>query len=152
MASARLLRRCPSAQPLCMATLADYEMTFEMLGLDSSAKCGIYPAQNSTVYGALFKIHRDDLPALDAAESKGIAYDSQWIAVSSQQEETLQALTYIPLSRNHDLAPKCWYKEHVLRGAQEFNLPDGYIKGIKAIDVWQEENAAVAVDELSIYR
>lgn len=152
IASARLLRRCPSTQALGMATLADYEMTFDKLGLDGSAKCGIYPAEGETVYGALFRIHQDDLPALDAAEGQGVAYQSEWVEVTDSQGKTQKVLTYIPLSRDAGLVPKCWYKEHVLRGAKEFSLPEELIKSIEAMKAWPEEDAAKAADELSIYQ
>lgn len=151
MASARLQRRTPSAQPMGMATLANYTTTFEKMGLDGSGKCGIYEAEGDEVYGVLFTVKTSELPELDAAEGQGVAYQSTWVSVTTAEGENLKALTYIPLSRDEGLRPKCWYRKHVLRGAREFNLPQALITKLENITVWPEENTEVLADELSIY-
>jgi len=40
------------------------------------------------------------------------------------------------------LRPYTWYKEFVVRGAEQHGLPDGYIEQLKAIDAVADPDAA----------
>jgi hypothetical protein len=48
--------------------------------------------------------------------------------------------------------PLDWYREHVLRGARENNLPGAYIRSIEAIEAMADDDAIRREKELSIYR
>jgi hypothetical protein len=50
------------------------------------------------------------------------------------------------------MKPFHWYKEHVVRGAKEHNLPAEYIKTIEAVESVPDPDPKNHGKELSIYR
>lgn len=64
----------------------------------------------------------------------------------------LNAVTYCATSIEPQLKPYAWYKEHVLRGAQEHRLPVEYISTIESVEAIPDPDRSRHVRELSIYR
>jgi hypothetical protein len=64
----------------------------------------------------------------------------------------LEAFTYYATNIDPDLKPLDWYKEHVIRGARENELPIEYIRTIEAVDFVEDSDVERHDEELSIYR
>ncbi len=129
LATARLQARVPSAHCLGRAVLPGHRLAYHKQGADGSAKCdACYTGLAADeVHGVVFEIAAADLPNLDAAE--GPRYERVELAVTGEDGRSRTALTYraLPAYIDDRLTPYCWYRDHVLRGAREHGLPEGYI-------------------------
>ena len=65
---------------------------------------------------------------------------------------TVEAFTYCATNIDEGFQPFRWYKDHVLAGAREAQLPPEYIAKIEAIEALQDPNEQRAVRERSLYR
>jgi hypothetical protein len=81
--------------------------------------------------GAVYEIPTEEKAALDQAEGLGFGYDEQSLDALAPDEQRLQVQTYIANSTAIDdnLRPYSWYKDFVLKGAEEHGLPLAYIEG-----------------------
>jgi cation transport regulator ChaC len=133
MYSPRLKARVPSAGWYDVARLPGYCLAFAKKGGDGSAKCDIDPYEPATVWGVVYCIDADELPALDAAEGEG--YERIEVKVSTTSEDFLDAVTYQarPDWRCEGL-PYTWYRDLVVAGAREHGLPEPYTAGIREKD------------------
>lgn len=130
----RAADRAPSAMPTEVAYLDGYRLTFDKIGRDGSAKCDCECTGNAAdrVYGIVYSIALSDKARLDAIEGVGIGYDDAMVEVVGAQG-TLQARTYVATHKDASLAPFHWYKQHVLDGAREWDLPAGYVRQIEQV-------------------
>jgi gamma-glutamylcyclotransferase len=130
----RAADRAPSAWPTDVVYLDGYRLTFDKVGRDGSAKCDCERTGNRAdrVYGVVYSIALADKARLDAIEGVGIGYDDVAVEVVSANG-VLQAHTYSATIKDAALAPFHWYKQHVLDGAREWNLPAEYVRLIEQI-------------------
>ena len=133
---ARLGDRTPSAQLVTTGFIGGRQLVFHKVGRDGSAKCDALHTENpdSTVFGALFRLDRRDIPTLDTFEALGAGYDREILSVSTSTG-TLQAFAYIAQAQyvDPDLKPFHWYKQLVIAGAELHQFPDRYITAISAV-------------------
>ncbi len=143
MYSKRLKSRVPSAAKVAAVSLPDYKLCFDKRGTDGSGKGNIRKTNNSTVHGIIYEIKAEEKVALDRIEGAGYEDVSLQIPVGS---ELIKVFTYIAKENHidHSLNPYTWYKNLVIAGAKEHNLPQEYINEIqevKAIKDPEEERA-----------
>ncbi|MBY0551955.1 MAG: gamma-glutamylcyclotransferase [Candidatus Obscuribacterales bacterium] len=131
MLTRRLARRCPSARPLGVAFVEGKQLTFSKVSKDGSGKCHLEPVGNGRVYGVLFSIATSEKAKLDAAEGLGHGYREDLIDVSANGAP-VAATAYIATNTDAALLPYHWYKEFVLQGAIEHQLPAASIALIQA--------------------
>lgn len=153
MASQRLLQRLPNATPLCVAHLNYHRLSFRKNDAGQSGKCDIETTDNpsDTVIGVIYQMSTKDRLILDQFEGLGWAYDSKQVELISESEGILEAFTYFAIDINTSMKPYHWYKEHVLRGAKEYNLPQEYIQFIKSFESIHDPDQQRSERELSIY-
>lgn len=154
MSQPRLGARTPSARVRCVATLPGYELRFHKLSReDGSGKCDIVFTGDPghTVFGVVYSLHLDELPALDAAEGVGLGYEREPRTVYSLSGEALETHVYIATLTRSELRPMDWYKEHVLRGAHSHQLPEDYIAMIEAVQAHPDPDRERRSLELSVY-
>jgi len=84
-------------------------------------------------------------------EGLGKGYRDKLVSVIESNEESVNAVTYYATEIDSSLKPYHWYKEHVLRGAREHNLPTEYIEFIEAIESMPDPDKEKHEKELSIY-
>jgi gamma-glutamylcyclotransferase (GGCT)/AIG2-like uncharacterized protein YtfP len=136
MSTERLRGRTPSARPLGRASLAGHILRWHKLGRDGTGKCdAAYTGKRSdTVWGVLFEIDRAEKAALDRVEGLGIGYDEAEVQVVLAGA-CCSARTYRAKPGRTDAAlkPRQWYKDHVLRGAREHELPVWYIEHLEGL-------------------
>ena len=129
--SQRLLERTPDAKPIGAAKLAGYALRFHKIGDDGSGKCDAYfMGDGHELFGVMYEMSDFDLEKLDGIEGEGY----QRIRVTVLAEEPVDVFTYVVKEEfiDPDIQPYAWYKNFVLAGAREHDLPDDYMSAILA--------------------
>ena len=86
------------------------------------------------------------------ASCPGAGYEQKDVLIEMADGTAVRAFCYCATAIDPGLKPFDWYKEHVLMGARENNLPEVNILGIKSIEaVWYSDTIRREC-ELSIYR
>ncbi|NNE38679.1 MAG: gamma-glutamylcyclotransferase [Gammaproteobacteria bacterium] len=154
MSMPRLTSRVPSARAITSAKLVGHNFTFHKISITGSGKCHIACTNNpdDIVWGIVFEILAIEKILLDEKEDLGRGYNVKQVSVSGKNGEIISAFTYYGLVLESSLKPFIWYKEHVLRGAEEHDLPPDYIKVIQAFKSIPDPDKKIHEHELSIYR
>lgn len=154
MSKKRLQDRVPSAKLVGTCKLKSHTLKFHKASNDGSAKCDAEQTDNPDhiVYGVIFDIPDDDKHLLDRKEGLGMGYEEKNVSVEFQDGTIVNAFTYYATNIDPLSKPFDWYKEHVVRGARENNLPEDYIKDIQSTDAKKDTNEERYENELSIYR
>lgn len=152
MSLKRLRQRVPSAVPIGTFSLPEHHLLFHKRGKDDSAKCDAYHTHDPSdvVIGRLYHIDEIEKPALDHAEGLGNGYEEKIIRVFNTKS-SFKAVTYYATNLNSRLKPFTWYKQHVLIGAKEANLPVEYIRAIESTLTIEDYDKAREAQELSIH-
>jgi len=143
MSVSRLRERVPSAIPLGCYTLKGHDLRFHTSGGDESAKCDAYDTANDDdrIYGVLFEMDATDKPTLDRAEGLGYGYQEKEITVIAADGSKQCATTYVAIRIDESLKPYFWYVNHVLVGANETHLPEGYIRSkIRSVEAVEDDD------------
>lgn len=153
----RIRARVPSAIPLTAARLPAHDLRFHKRGIDGSAKADACFTGNpgDAVHGVLFRVAAEEKLHLDRIEGVGYGYrdcrvevellpspalpDSivSGVAAGAAPRETLRvhAFTYCARASHIDarLRPYTWYKDFVVRGADQHDLCPRYIARIESV-------------------
>ncbi|MBN8836149.1 MAG: gamma-glutamylcyclotransferase [Sphingobacteriia bacterium] len=128
----RLRERVPSATKVCNASIDGYSFAFNKKSKDGSAKGNIEQTDNinDKVWGVVFEIDEKEKEKLDDAEGLGKGYNETMIDVRGTDGQVVKVQVYIADSGaiNNSLHPYDWYKEYVVSGAKDNELPEGYIQ------------------------
>jgi cation transport regulator ChaC len=153
MSSRRLLERAPSAVFLSIARLEGHRLRFHKKSRDGSGKCdAVHTAnKNDCVIGVVFSMSASDKKELDRKECLGFGYEKKTVTVRLENGDRIEASTFIAIETDATLNPYSWYKEHVLRGARENNLPHDYISIIEKIRSLPDPDMDRHAQELAIY-
>lgn len=154
----RLAARTPSCEALGPATLTGHALRFHKRSLaagDGSGKCDAFATgrHQDEVHGAVYRIHRSDLPALDAAEGRGRGYERittrAMTAAGPVAVETYvaQAAWIDPTLRPYD-----WYLEFVVRGAHHHRLPATYRRRLMRVEAVADPDARRAAEHFWLAR
>jgi len=153
MATHRLLQRLPKAKLSGLAKLAQHRLSFRKNDAGFSGKCDIELTGrvDDEVIGVIYEISFEDKQILDQIEGLGSGYDEKTVELRTVSGQTLFAITYFAIDINKSMIPYHWYKQHVLRGAIEHNLPQDYIKLIEATPSKPDPDDRRTLRELAIY-
>jgi gamma-glutamylcyclotransferase (GGCT)/AIG2-like uncharacterized protein YtfP len=139
MLSERLKKRVPGAEILGMASLQKHSLRFHKKSSDGSAKCDLFNTgiETDKIYGVLFEVPDSQLLELDDAEGCGKGYKRNTLKVTDADNAEVSAMAYVATADAivADLLPYDWYRELVLCGARQNDLPADYIKSIEAVGV-----------------
>ena len=139
-------KRCPHAEYKCNCWVENYEFSFGKKSIDHSGKCNITSTNNekNMVYGVLFSIPEDergDLTNCEGANSTsptGYKIIQDFIVSTEKTDEfpdgKAKAVTYIAKGAgtgDKNREPYDWYKDQVVKGAEDYELPLWYIEKIK---------------------
>jgi hypothetical protein len=155
MSIRRLCVRVPSALRLGVGVLRSHELKFHKVSThDGSAKCDALATgkPDQLVYGVVYRIPEDEKPHLDQAEGLGFGYEQKDVLIEMLDAAAVRAFCYCATAIDPGLKPFDWYKEHVLIGARENNLPEVYLLGIESIEAVWDSDTTRRERELSIYR
>lgn len=152
MSSKRLVARLLSAKVVTTGFVTGYKLTFDKVSKDGSGKCDCEHTGNvdDRVYGVIFKVEHNERAALDRFEGAGKGYEPLSVRVETATDG-IYALTYVATKKQAGLQPYQWYKQHVLVGAREANLPENYIRAIEAVVSIDDPDPARAEKELRAY-
>lgn len=159
MFSPQLYNAVPHATCLGVAKVIGYKLFFHNRSHeDASGKCNIVPVADlsSEIFGVLYNIPLGERHLLDKSESLG--YGNQEISlkvypVSAQlhhlSANEIFAFTYVAHKDNvfEDLVPYSWYKELIICGAREHNLPANYIHQLEQYACAQDPNLQRAIKQ-----
>lgn len=151
MSFRRLNARISNIAKLGVATLTHHELRFHKVSdKDGSGKCDIFETNNPEhqVIGVIYKIDPQEKGTLDIYE--GIGYEIKQVTVE-MNGVVLSAFAYYATQINQELKPLHWYKEHVLRGARENELPGHYISKIEMVESIEDPDKTRHMRELEIY-
>jgi hypothetical protein len=132
MSTLRLRYRVPGCRFTFVARLPNYKLCFHKRSKDGSAKCNAFRTAEPTdaVIGAVYEIATNEKPALDRAEGLGAGYHEEIVQVLSPEGQEIKVRTYMADGAFIDdsLQPYSWYKDFVLAGAEEHQLPPEYVE------------------------
>ena len=148
----RLQARVPSAVPLGVFTLPKHKLTFHKVGRDGTAKCDacLTNSPSDSVMGRLYEIDTIEKQDLERAEGLGYGYDEKFITIFNDRS-AVTAVTYYATHLDTTLKPFAWYKQHVVIGAREANLPEAYIAEIVALPAIEDFDKIRELEQLSIH-
>ncbi|XP_053214026.1 gamma-glutamylcyclotransferase-like [Panonychus citri] len=138
---------------ISIGILSDYKLTFSgHSNLWKGATADVIPSEGSQVIGIIWSITYKDLEQLNLQE-KG--YKLIAITVESEEDNQLiECITYVQTEEEKvrgrtilgsmDGIPTIVYKEVIVRGAIEHNLPEDYIEMIKSFDAKEEKDCELA--------
>ncbi|MCV3243042.1 RES domain-containing protein [Mesorhizobium sp. ZC-5] len=131
MSTDRLRYRISRCRAKGIASLVGHELRFHKASKDGSAKCDAFETSDlaSVVVGVLFDVPLSDKTVLDKAEGLGSGYDDAKVTVIDADGLPVEAITYVasPKSITTGLKPYDWYKDFVVQGAVEHDLPEAYV-------------------------
>jgi gamma-glutamylcyclotransferase (GGCT)/AIG2-like uncharacterized protein YtfP len=131
----RLKERVPSANKLLNVFIKSYTIKCNKISTDGSSKANIIKTSNDDdiVWGVIFEIDDSEKPNLDEYER---GYNESTLSFLDSENNPHQAQVYIAdeSAINEDLLPYDWYKEYIVSGAKENDLPQEYIEKLEAIN------------------
>src|SRR5689334_11920611 len=111
MLPVQLRERCASATLLCAATLDDHRLAFTRMAKGRWRGYGVadvVPSVGTRVWGGIFEISEDEVPALDRAEGyqAGRAKNAYWraevmVCRDGDQNNQIAAQTYVVRDREN---------------------------------------------------
>ena len=129
---AQMKSLCPRSAPVCPARLVDYRLTIAQPAASSGNQPGwatVTPEAGAQVPGALFRLHEDDLPALDHFEDYPALYDRKDVEIVTA-EGPLHAMIYIMRHPLKPARPAAHYVETLRQGYRDFDLPMEVLEGV----------------------
>lgn len=154
MSSRRFLARIPYAQHFSTGEVKNHTLKFHKISqIDGSGKCDIYKTNKSidSVRGVIYQVSIEDKKNLDVIEGLGLGYEEKAVTVVLDNGGKVEALAYYAITVNPLLKPFNWYKEHVLRGAIENNLPGYYIDEIARVESVEDHDKVRYKREMALY-
>lgn len=113
--------RCPGYIKIAAAVLADYRLVFRGVA-------DIEPAPGEKVYGALYRLTQTHLAALDRFEAYPMLYTRKIVTVTTNQNQSYDAIVYQMTSRCGYSEPGNGYLQIVISGCRDWNLPEDHIQ------------------------
>lgn len=132
--------RCPSATFVCKASLVQYRLAFTRWSVNR--QCGVsdvVPATNSVVWGVIYNVPDNEMPDLDREEgvnSNSYVRRSGTVYKDGDENSPLDVEIYFAIPQdNPPYLPNQKYKNHIVNGARNWELPAEYIAELKKIQV-----------------
>lgn len=154
MSILRIMQRAPSVKKVAIGYLAMHRLKFHKVSnKDGSGKCDVHETGivEDRVYGVVYDIPEYEKKQLDKEEGLGNGYDEKVVQVMLANGGVIDAITYVATNIDASLRPLDWYKEHVMRGARQNQLPVSYVKEIEAVEYDYDTDAERRKRELAIY-
>lgn len=130
MKTERLRKRVHSARPVGRARLFNKKLVLNKRSMDGSGKANLEDSEGDEVWGVLYEINFSDIEKLDKVE-KGYQRKTSW--VKTDENKLVQAEIYVSTDYTLDARPFSWYKNLLISGAKEHNLPKDYINFLTTI-------------------
>ena len=126
---AQMKSLCPSSAPVCPARLEGYRLTIALPAASPGNQPGwatVTPHKGAEAPGALFRLHADDLPALDHFEDYPALYDRKEVEIlTGEKPSSGHALHHAASYKGG--APGGALRRDAQTGIQGFRFADGGI-------------------------
>jgi len=136
----QMRQRCPDHECLGIAVLKDHALCFPRSSL--VRKCGvagIVEQSGAEVWGVVYRLHDEDLAALDKREGYDPTkpphvnrYNRQTVRVV-MNGGTVDCLTYVARPEEGAHVPNAEYMAAIITGAEENGLPPDYVSRLRLI-------------------
>ncbi len=129
MNSDQIKKRCPSFTFICPVYLLHWELVFNKYSF--SRNCGaanIRPKIDHITWGIIFHASGQDTTRLDDFER---GYTRSLIEVQNESHLIIKCETYMAPADAKIHLPSQEYLNNIIKGAQEFNLPDWYLNSLE---------------------
>lgn len=134
MCTGRIQHRVPSATPLITGYVSGRRLAFHKRGRDGSAKADAAGTNviEHRVWGVVYRIRLAEKPILDECEQ---GYHEEPVVVQSNSG-ALSAQMYVARHEFVDvsLKPFHWYRQFVVHGAIQHQLPTHYVKSLESFE------------------
>ncbi len=130
MLESRLLARIPSAKFISNGRLSGWRVVFNKKSQDGSGKANLLPAPDFETWGVLYELDWHALDRLDVYER---GYRRISMQVYSARRQLIEAVTYISDSTTDEPIAFDSYKQLVIAGARENDLPIEYIRYLEQL-------------------
>ncbi len=122
---AQMKSLCPMSAPVCPARLLDYRLTIALPAASPGNRPGwatVTPEKGAETPGALFRLHDDDLPALDHFEDYPALYTREDVKILTG-DGAVVAMLYVMRHPIRAARPAAHYVETLRQGYRDFDLP-----------------------------
>jgi len=134
MLAVRMQERAPLSKAVSVGQLVGFELCWNKRSSDGSGKCSVtetgHPKQ--VVSGVAYEMCASDKLSLDRAEGLGQGYGERAVNIHTQAGR-LPALTYYATSFDPGIRPYDWYRDLVIAGAREHELPEEYVRMLERV-------------------
>jgi gamma-glutamylcyclotransferase len=131
MSSTRILERLPNARAMGAASWPGMRLTCNQLSIDGSGKANLVADEGHRAWGVLYEIEERDWVVLDKFEAR---YVRRRCSVNLDGGAIRAAQVYLGNGPFCEIPPFDWYRDHLLEGAREFELPRSIIELILSFD------------------
>jgi len=130
MSIGRLCSHVCSAKVVGLAKLLDKRMVCNKKGADGSGKANLTESLGAVVWGVLYEVESAELDKLDRAEG---GYQRMSTQALTEGDNPVKVEIYVSEKLTADPTPYDWYKELILRGAREHELPTAYLQYLEQL-------------------
>ncbi len=116
----QMKERCPDSKPLFTAVLPNYKLVF--VGWSRQWRGGVASIKSfrgERVRGAIYEVTEACLQSLDRYES---GYNRLKVTVVGEDDEHIEAITYVITGRLEDAMPSKEYLEIIQQGLRDWRL------------------------------
>jgi len=134
MLVARMRERAPLSKAVSAGQLVGFELCWNKRSRDGSGKCSVTETGHPkhVVWGVAYEMGASDKSSLDRAEGLGQGYAERAVNIHTQAGR-LSALTYYATSIDPGIRPYDWYRDLVIAGAREHELPEEYVRILEKV-------------------
>jgi gamma-glutamylcyclotransferase len=153
MCGARLGSRLTGARTISKGVLSGYRLAWHKRAKDGSGKCDAFATgkKSDLIVGVLYDLADSSKETLDRIEGVGHGYNEQ-TAVVADETGLVSAVFYCAseVAIDPSLRPFDWYKEHVVCGAIDNDLPPSYVADILAVEARIDKDTDRSIAERRI--
>ena len=139
MSRTQMRQRCPDHEVIGKAVLPGYALCFPRHSpIRNCGVAGIVEQPGAEVWGVVYRLHDEDLAALDRREGYDPAkpahvnrYNRKTIRVL-KDGEALDCLIYLARAEPGKHVPSVEYMSALITGAVEIGLPEDYVSRLRA--------------------
>jgi gamma-glutamylcyclotransferase len=140
MSRRQMTERCPGHECLGLAVLMDHALCFPRTSpIRNCGVAGLAETPGAEVWGVVYRLHDEDLAALDRREGYDPAkpvhenrYNRQSVRVL-MNGQAIECLTYFARHEPGEHAPSADYLGTMIEGAEENGLPEAYVGALRQI-------------------
>ena len=140
MSRRQMRQRCPDHECMGKAVLKDHALCFPRSSpIRNCGVAGLVEEPGAEVWGVVYRLHEEDLAALDRREgydpskpSHVNRYNRQTVRVRMDTLE-VECLTYFARPEPGEHVPSADYLGTIIEGAEEAGLPESYVGALRSI-------------------